>query len=95
MSDTSLEGVTLLRKVAQALGVARAVGNEQALPEFLWKLLLREAQVGKTVVLLIDEAQGMSRSQLEEVRYLTNLENGGRKLMEIILAGTSQTRSSS
>ena len=87
MSDTSLEGVTLLRKVAQALGVARAVGNEKALPEFLWKLLLREAQVGKTVVLLIDEAQGMSRSQLEEVRYLTNLENDGRKLMEIILAG--------
>ncbi len=87
MSDTSLEGVSLLRKVAQALGVANAAGNEKALPEFLWKLLSREAQVGKTVILLIDEAQGMTRPQLEEVRYLTNLENGGRKLMEIILAG--------
>ncbi len=86
MSDTSLEGVTLLRKVAMALGVA-STGNEKALPEFLWKLLLREAQVGKTIVLLIDEAQGLSRTQLEEVRYLTNLESGGRKLLEIIMAG--------
>ncbi len=86
MSDTALEGVTLLRKVAMALGVANA-GNEKTLPEFLWKLLLREAQVGKTVILLIDEAQGLSRNQLEEVRYLTNLESGGRKLLEIILAG--------
>ena len=86
MSDTSLEGVTLLRKVALALGVASS-GNEKSLPEFLWKLLLREAQVGKTVILLIDEAQGLSRTQLEEVRYLTNLESGGEKLLEIILAG--------
>jgi len=86
MSDTSLEGVTLLRKVAMALGVASS-GNERALPEFLWKLLLREAQLGKTVILLIDEAQGLSRTQLEEVRYLTNLESGGQKLLEIILAG--------
>jgi general secretion pathway protein A len=86
MSDTSLEGVTLLRKVAMALGVASS-GNEKALPEFLWKLLLREAQLGKTVILLIDEAQGLSRTQLEEVRYLTNLESSGQKLLEIILAG--------
>jgi general secretion pathway protein A len=86
MSDTSLEGVTLLRKVAMALGVASS-GNERTLPEFLWKLLLREAQLGKTVILLIDEAQGLSRTQLEEVRYLTNLESGGQKLLEIILAG--------
>jgi len=86
MSDTSLEGVALLRKVALALGVS-SNGNERALPELLWGLLTREAQAGKTVVLLIDEAQGMSRQQLEEVRYLSNLEDRGRKLMEIIMSG--------
>jgi hypothetical protein len=36
---------------------------------------------------LIDEAQGLSKRQLEEVRYLTNIEASGRKLLQIVLAG--------
>jgi hypothetical protein len=37
--------------------------------------------------LLLDEAQNLTPSQLEEVHYLTNLEAPGRKLVEIIMTG--------
>ena len=86
MSETSLDGVTLLRRLATALGISGA-SNENSLPDFVWKLLQRQAQAGKTLVLLIDEAQGISAHQFEEIRYLTNMEASGRKLLEIIMAG--------
>ena len=86
MSETSIEGVKVLRRLATALGLT-SLGDDKALPDFLWKLLARETQAGRTVVLLIDEAQGLSVQQFEELRYLTNLESSGRKLVEIILAG--------
>jgi DNA transposition AAA+ family ATPase len=49
--------------------------------------LEREIAVGRTPVLLLDEAQGLSPHQLDEVRSLSNLELPGRKLLEMILAG--------
>ena len=86
LSDTALEQGSLLRKVAISLGVP-GVGMQKDLGDFLWRLLLRETQSGKLVVLLIDEAQGLTPQQFEEVRYLNNLEVSRQKLLEIILAG--------
>ena len=42
---------------------------------------------GKRVVVIIDEAQQLSRDVLEEIRLLTNLETANEKLMRIILVG--------
>lgn len=49
-------------------------------------LLERHAQ-GKKAVLIIDEAQNLSRELLEQIRLLTNLETTERKLLQIILLG--------
>jgi general secretion pathway protein A len=58
--------------------------------QVLFKLqqwLLERYQAGEYTVLVIDEAQSLSRQTLEEVRLLTNLETSTEKLLQIVLAG--------
>ncbi len=51
------------------------------------QLLVEQAQEGRTVVLIVDEAHNLEWEVLEEIRLLGNLENRGGKLLQIILAG--------
>jgi general secretion pathway protein A len=46
----------------------------------------------KKAILIIDEAQNLSRDVLEEIRLLTNLETNERKLLQIILIGQPELR---
>jgi general secretion pathway protein A len=51
------------------------------------QLLVEQAQEGRTVVLLVDEAHNLEWEVLEEIRLLGNLENRNGKLLQIILSG--------
>jgi general secretion pathway protein A len=51
------------------------------------QLLVEQAQDGRTVVLIVDEAHNLEWDVLEEIRLLGNLENRNGKLLQIILAG--------
>lgn len=96
--DEKTEFVFLLNprvKAEQALfAIAHDLGLEvdandksiQILYE-LQKKLLDLYQAGKKVVLIIDEAQQMPLSTLEEIRLLSNLETETEKLLQIILFG--------
>jgi general secretion pathway protein A len=53
-------------------------------------LLLKQAELGSTTVLIVDEAHNLSPDVLEEVRLLGNLENPRGKLLQIILAGQTE-----
>ena len=54
--------------------------------------LLEAYAQGLRVVLIIDEAQELSREALEQVRLLTNLETPTQKLLQIILLGQPELR---
>jgi general secretion pathway protein A len=54
--------------------------------------LLRAHAAGRHTVLIIDEAQNLSREVLEEIRLLTNLETTKHKLLRIILVGQPELR---
>ncbi len=58
----------------------------------LYEHLLKAHADGERVVLVIDEAQNMSRDSLEQVRLLTNLETHTDKLLQIILLGQPELR---
>jgi general secretion pathway protein A len=45
---------------------------------------------GKSPLLIVDEAQALSREMLEEIRLLTNLETAQAKLLHVILVGQSE-----
>jgi general secretion pathway protein A len=49
--------------------------------------LIDRLQNDRTVLLIIDEAQNLSREMLEEIRLLSNLETPNSKLIQILLVG--------
>src|ERR1700742_3154715 len=51
------------------------------------QLLVEQAQEGRTVVLIVDEAHNLEWEVLEEIRLLGNLENRNGKLLQIVLSG--------
>lgn len=51
------------------------------------RFLLEQKLAGRTVVLVIDEAQNLAPDVLEQVRMISNLETESDKLIQIILAG--------
>jgi general secretion pathway protein A len=66
------------------------VCTSKARSHVLFKLhqwLLDRYQAGEQTVLVVDEAQVLSRQALEEIRLLTNLETSTHKLLQIVLAG--------
>jgi general secretion pathway protein A len=50
-------------------------------------LVVREADQGRTTVLIVDEAHNLEWEVLEEIRLLGNMENRRGKLIQVILAG--------
>ncbi|MDQ2898408.1 MAG: AAA family ATPase [Acidobacteriota bacterium] len=50
-------------------------------------MLIERANLGKTTVLLVDEAHNLDWNVLEEIRLLGNLENRRGKLLQIIISG--------
>lgn len=83
-----LSPVELKRALAKELACEHVDETEdQKLVDKLIHKLMDIAQSGKRVLLIIDEAQALPESSLEEIRLLTNLETEQRKLLQIILFG--------
>jgi general secretion pathway protein A len=53
-------------------------------------MLLERANVGRTTVLIVDEAHNLEWDVLEEIRLLGNLENRKGKLLQIVIAGQQE-----
>lgn len=88
LSDIAVGEASLIRQVARALLIPfRPQDSTDTVSQYLDIFLRGQVTAGKTVVVLVDEAQGLTDGQFEELRYLTNLEHKGKKLVEIVLAG--------
>ncbi len=86
----ALTAIELLRSVNRDLGIPSEGDSEKALVDTLHQFLLEAHQRGKNVVLVIDEAQNLSRDVLEQVRLISNLETNTEKLIQIVLIGQSE-----
>ena len=51
------------------------------------EMIIERANLGRTTVLIVDEAHNLDWDVLEEVRLLGNLENRRGKMLQILLAG--------
>ena len=82
-----------LRSICRELGIDWKPGQTpQDLIDALNVQLLKAHEKGRRVVLIVDEAQGLSAEVLEQVRLLTNLETRQQKLLQIILVGQPELR---
>ena len=86
--------VELLATVCDELGVSYSHEQQTLKPllDTLNKHLLQSHTAGRRTVLIIDEAQNLSREVLEQIRLLTNLETTKHKLLRIILVGQPELR---
>lgn len=64
--------------------------NELSLFATIQTFLIEEYAQGRDTVLIIDEAQNMSKESLEELRLLTNINAHKDQLIKIILVGQPQ-----
>ena len=77
----------LLAAILHDLGVEHGGATKGELMAALHNFLLGAGREGKTVVVILDEAQRMSVRALEQIRILSNLETPKRKLLQIVLVG--------
>lgn len=83
-----LDSTQLMSSICNEFGIK--ISGKQDIKELLDKLntyLIAQHRLDRKVVLLIDEAQGLSVESLEMVRLISNLETTRNKLVQIILVG--------
>ena len=89
---TQLEADDALRMVASAFGLTFEGRDKAALLREIERFLIDNHELGKHVVLVVDEAQNMSMSAVEELRMLSNFQADGKPLLQCFLLGQPQFR---
>lgn len=85
--NPKLNAVQLLKAINDEFGVEHRGNNTKVLIDRLNFFLMEKKAEGKKVILVIDEAQNLSKEVLEQLRLLSNLETTTKKLLQIILIG--------
>jgi len=90
--STQVEGDDLLRLVAQGLGLDTGRVEKARLLDAVEQQLEADLRAGKRTLLIVDEAQNLPVSALEELRMLSNFQIGGRALLQTVLLGQPEFR---
>ena len=87
VTNVQLDSSSLVDMVVDAfsLQVDRA-GNVSAM-FVLKRFLKQQSEEGRRVILVVDEAQGLSDSLLEELRLLSNLQHNMQLMLQVFLVG--------
>lgn len=89
---TQLKEDDLLELVAVNLGLKTENATKAVLLRELEQLFLQEAQRGRRVLLVVDEAQNLPSESVEELRMLSNFQSSGRPLLQIFMLGQDEFR---
>ncbi len=88
LAHPSLSPEHTLHAIAHEMGLTVAPDADKLIVmRKLHETLLERHHLGRRVVILVEEAQGMPIDTLEEIRLLSNLETQDHKLMQIVLFG--------
>jgi len=92
ISNTMMGQGNLLEWILLSLNQPFEHPKYVALLRQLQEFLISEYEQGRHTVLMIDEAQNLDLSALEELRMLSNINSDGAQLLQIILVGQPQLR---
>jgi len=87
ISQTQLTPVEFLQTLLVEFGFKPFRKRKVELLAMLKDFMVEQYAAGKKILLVIDEAQNLSRKVLEEVRLLSGLEAQKEKLLRIVIAG--------
>ncbi|BCT69134.1 XrtA/PEP-CTERM system-associated ATPase [Nitrosospira sp. NRS527] len=90
--NTDLESADTLRMVAAAFGLPYESSDKASLLIRLEQFFRQCDQQGKRTLLVVDEAQNLSRRTVEELRMLSNFQTDDRPLLQTFLLGQPEFR---
>jgi len=90
--STQVAGDDMLRLAAQGFGVPSEGLSKARLLDRVEQFLQEQAASGKRSLLIVDEAQNLEMSALEELRMLSNFQSGNQSLLQIFLLGQPEFR---
>jgi general secretion pathway protein A len=82
----------LLDAILQGFGITARGKSSLEKAGVLQQFAMQETRAGRIVVILVDEAQELSRHLLEQLRLLSNLEDQNEKLLQIVLSAQPEFR---
>ena len=85
--NPKLDSLQLLKSINDEFGLPSEGESIKTLIDHLNAFLIKKKGEGKKVLLIIDEAQNLTKDVLEQLRLLSNLETTTSKLLQIILVG--------
>ncbi|MEP7221853.1 MAG: XrtA/PEP-CTERM system-associated ATPase [Novosphingobium sp.] len=89
---SALDGEEIIHVVAQAFGLMIEGHDKAAALGAIEGFLHEEARAGRRCLLVVDEAQNLSVSALEELRMLSNFQLGAHPLLQTLLLGQPEFR---
>lgn len=92
VSQTQLTPTEFLQAILTEFGFKPFKARKVELLDMLNMYLIEQYSNGKKVLLIIDEAQNLSRKVLEEIRMLSGIETHKEKVLRIILAGQPELK---
>lgn len=92
VSQTQLNAKEFLQAVLTEFGFKPFDKEKVELLDILNVFLIEQYSNRKKVVLIVDEAQNLSRKVLEEIRMLSGIETHKEKVLRIILAGQPELK---
>jgi type II secretory pathway predicted ATPase ExeA len=92
VSQTQLTPTQFLQAVLAEFGFKPFNKRKVELLDMLNMFLIEQYSNGKKVVLIVDEAQNLTRKVLEEIRLMSGIETHKEKVLRIILAGQPELR---
>jgi type II secretory pathway predicted ATPase ExeA len=92
VSQTQLTPTEFLQAVLTEFGFKPFEQRKVELLDTLNMFLIEQYSEGKKVVLIVDEAQNLSKKVLEEIRLLSGIETHKEKVLRIILAGQPELK---
>ncbi|MEE8427211.1 MAG: AAA family ATPase [Woeseiaceae bacterium] len=92
VSQTQLTPTQFLQAVLTEFGFKPFNKRKVELLDMLNMFLIEQYSSGKKVLLIVDEAQNLTRKVLEEIRLLSGIETHKEKILRIILAGQPELK---
>lgn len=90
--NTTISRVDLMRALAWELGTDATGRTKMEILKGVSDSLAEWAAAGRNAVFVVDEAQNLEPSLLEEIRLLSNMTTLGRSSLQIVLAGQPELR---
>ncbi len=92
INHPTLDTVEFFNLIAKTYDASARITSKTDFLFFFKDFLQRAHDEGKVVLLVIDEAHRLSRDLLEEIRLLSNVEQAGNKLINIIFVGQDELK---